>query len=413
VTLYYGYLDYQGNLIALANEAGTVVENGRFAYDPWGKRRNPADWTQDDTRISWIVSRGYTMHEHLDMFSIINMNGRVYDPLTSMFFSPDPFVQAPDNWLNYNRYGYAFGNPMKYTDPNGEWIHLVVGAVVGGVINWMSNGCEFTWEGLSYFGTGAVAGLITAAAPGSYALVAAGLSAANNVFQQGYNPGIGFKNLNLEQVLFQGVMGGLTAYAGGEFGKALQVDKWVAGIESPLLRSLSQNLITNTIVGGTFGGLSSVSNGGDFWEGAWSGVKMGMVTGTISGLGGAVTYAKENNVNILSGKPNSEITKPVTSKPNQNHHFATDKNKQFSPEMQRIAEEFGLNLNDDWNTMSLPHQGRHPNAYHRWVLENMYEIRNTPNMNPDLFKLQFNQRVIQPVMSNPNMLYKNFWTNGR
>ncbi len=40
-TLYYGYADYQGNLIALANEAGTVVE--RYAYDPWGKRRNPSD----------------------------------------------------------------------------------------------------------------------------------------------------------------------------------------------------------------------------------------------------------------------------------------------------------------------------------------------------------------------------------
>jgi hypothetical protein len=48
------------------------------------------------------------------------MNGRVYDPLTAMFFSPDPYVQAPDNWLNYNRYGYCYGNPFKYTDPSGN-----------------------------------------------------------------------------------------------------------------------------------------------------------------------------------------------------------------------------------------------------------------------------------------------------
>ena len=117
-TLYYGYADYQGNLIAIANDAGTVVES--YAYDPWGKRRNPADWTQDDTRTSWIIDRGYTMHEHLDQFGIINMNGRVYDPLTAMFFSPDPFVQAPGNWLNYNRYGYAYGNPLIFSDPSGE-----------------------------------------------------------------------------------------------------------------------------------------------------------------------------------------------------------------------------------------------------------------------------------------------------
>ena len=135
-TLYYGYSDYQGNLIALANESGTVVE--RYAYDPWGKRRNPADWVQDDTRTSWILDRGYTMHEHLDQFGIINMNGRVYDPLTAMFFSPDPFVQAPGNWLNFNRYAYCYGNPFKYTDPNGEnplviLAFTLLGGYLGGV----------------------------------------------------------------------------------------------------------------------------------------------------------------------------------------------------------------------------------------------------------------------------------------
>jgi RHS repeat-associated protein len=150
-TLYYGYSDYQGNLIALANEAGTVVE--RYAYDPWGKRRNPADWTQDDTRTSWIIVRGYTMHEHLDQFGIINMNGRVYDPLTAMFFSPDPFVQAPGNWLNYNRYAYCYGNPFKYTDPSGESVIVMIGlTLIGGYLGGVAtnygelNPGEWDWE---------------------------------------------------------------------------------------------------------------------------------------------------------------------------------------------------------------------------------------------------------------------------
>jgi len=55
----------------------------------------------------------------MDAFGIINMNGRVYDSLTAMFFSPDPFVQAPGNWLNYYRYGYCMNNPTNYTDPTG------------------------------------------------------------------------------------------------------------------------------------------------------------------------------------------------------------------------------------------------------------------------------------------------------
>jgi len=116
-TLYYGYTDNQGSLVALTDQNGNVVE--KYAYDPWGARRNPTDWRYKDTRSGFITNRGYTGHEHLEMFNIINMNGRVYDPLTAMFFSPDPFIQAPDNWLNYNRYGYCMNNPTNYTDPSG------------------------------------------------------------------------------------------------------------------------------------------------------------------------------------------------------------------------------------------------------------------------------------------------------
>jgi len=104
-------------LIALTNESGAPIE--RYAYDPWGARRNPDDWTQKDSRAKLITNRGYTMHEHLDAFGIINMNGRVYDPLTAQFLSPDPFVQSPDNWANYNRYGYCLNNPLIYSDPSG------------------------------------------------------------------------------------------------------------------------------------------------------------------------------------------------------------------------------------------------------------------------------------------------------
>jgi RHS repeat-associated protein len=55
----------------------------------------------------------------LDLFNIINMNGRVYDPLTAMFFSPDPFIQSAGDWKNYNRYSYCMNNPTRYIDPSG------------------------------------------------------------------------------------------------------------------------------------------------------------------------------------------------------------------------------------------------------------------------------------------------------
>jgi hypothetical protein len=62
------------------------------------------------------------------------MNGRVYDPATGMFFSPDPYVQAPGDWLNYNRYGYCLNNPFKYTDPSGEFFWILP------FISWSPNG---------------------------------------------------------------------------------------------------------------------------------------------------------------------------------------------------------------------------------------------------------------------------------
>jgi RHS repeat-associated protein len=122
-TLYYGYADNQGSLIALTDASGNVVE--KYAYDPWGARRNPNDWTQlpspqgEGSGVRYLTNRGYTGHEHLDLFNIINMNGRVYDPLTAQFYSPDPFIQSGNDWKNYNRYSYCMNNPTRYTDPSG------------------------------------------------------------------------------------------------------------------------------------------------------------------------------------------------------------------------------------------------------------------------------------------------------
>ena len=40
----------------------------------------------------------------MDNKKIINMNGRVYDPLTSQFLSPDPYVADATNVLGYGRF---------------------------------------------------------------------------------------------------------------------------------------------------------------------------------------------------------------------------------------------------------------------------------------------------------------------
>ena len=67
-----------------------------------------------------LTPRGFTGHEHYPEFKIINMNGRLYDPVIGRFFSPDNFVQTPEFTQGFNRYSYCLNNPLKYTDPSGE-----------------------------------------------------------------------------------------------------------------------------------------------------------------------------------------------------------------------------------------------------------------------------------------------------
>ena len=63
-------------------------------------------------------------------------------------------------------------------------------------------------------------------------------------------------------------------------------------------------------------------------------------------------------------------------KVNQVHHFATDKNKKYTQAFQDVTDKYGLNLDDDRNKALLPHQGRHPNAYHDFILDEMKNIDN-------------------------------------
>jgi hypothetical protein len=53
----------------------------------------------------------------------------VYDPATGMFMNPDPYIQAPKDWLNYNRYSYCMGNPFKFTDPSGKFFKELFSAI--------------------------------------------------------------------------------------------------------------------------------------------------------------------------------------------------------------------------------------------------------------------------------------------
>jgi len=51
---------------------------------------------------------------------VTGMNARMYDPVLGRFLSPDNYVQSPNCSQSYNRYSYAFNNPLIYTDSTGQ-----------------------------------------------------------------------------------------------------------------------------------------------------------------------------------------------------------------------------------------------------------------------------------------------------
>ncbi len=124
------------------------------------------------------------MHEQLNEFKLINMNARLYDPILGRFVQPDNEIQAPANIQNFNRYSYVMNNSLNYTDPSGQWIHLVIGAVVGGIINvavhWnqiMSSPNPWA-TGAIAFGIGAAGGFVAAATFGAGVAAVGGMGAA-------------------------------------------------------------------------------------------------------------------------------------------------------------------------------------------------------------------------------------------
>ena len=139
-----------------------------LSYNAWGLLRNPATQVAyaPDTEPVLFLGRGYTGHEHLPWFGLINMNARLYDPALGRFLSPDPYVQMPDFTQNFNRYSYCLNNPLRYVDENGEWIQLLIGGIIGGTVNLITNWKNIQgnfWKGLGYFGVGAGVGVLSAA----------------------------------------------------------------------------------------------------------------------------------------------------------------------------------------------------------------------------------------------------------
>ena len=140
---FYAVTDNVGSVLKLVDNK--VITKYEARYTPFGVR------TIVKNNTGYNFPRGFTMHEHLDQFSLINANARLYDPYLARFLSADPYLQDPENPQNFNRYSYCLNNPLKYTDPTGEfvWWPIIAGSIYGiisGGASSICNGKSF-WSG--------------------------------------------------------------------------------------------------------------------------------------------------------------------------------------------------------------------------------------------------------------------------
>ena len=182
------FKDHLGSWTAIAEYDGGLEQE--LSFDAWGNLRDPETWSGEFEGTP-LLDRGFTGHEHLYNFGLINMNGRMYDPVMSSFLSVDNYVQQPDNSQNFNRYAYCLNNPLKYVDPEGE--DFVAAAIIIGGVLWgaysggaMANGGNYNiaeWDGnmrtvIGVIGGGVVGGL---SSWGGMAIAEAGFSFCNTI----------------------------------------------------------------------------------------------------------------------------------------------------------------------------------------------------------------------------------------
>lgn len=259
--IYYTYTDYLGSIIQVTNSSGYAVSGTEQNYDAWGRRRTVAGaYSGLVAPPDWLI-RGYTGHEQLWDFRLINMNGRIYDPVLARMHSPDNVVSTPESTQAYNRYSYVHNNPLKYTDPDGN---VLVPVIAGMAVSILTNGLKNIMHHRNFFD-----GVGKAAAFGAIGgLVSAGIGSVAEMVR-----GIGTPlDATIVQANLHGIAGGLISFAQG----GNPISGFVAGSSSSLIGSFTTHLgggSTATIFGGGLtGGIGAAITGGNFWQGMQQGL---------------------------------------------------------------------------------------------------------------------------------------------
>jgi len=118
-TTTYLHTDAAGSVVAMTNDAGAVI--GRKDYAPFGEQIHA-------TPVAERTS--YTGKQHDDIIGLTYFGARWFDPELARFTSVDPVSFVDQHTMSFNRYLYAFDNPYKFLDPDGQFGFLIAAAFI-------------------------------------------------------------------------------------------------------------------------------------------------------------------------------------------------------------------------------------------------------------------------------------------
>ena len=270
--------DNLGSILSVMDKDGNKVFDA--SYDAWGR--------QTITLNTIGLQRGYTGHEMINEFDIINMNGRLYDPVLGRFFSPDNYVQMPDNSQNFNRYSYCLNNPLKYTDPSGNLSELIAFAAFSAINSMM----QAKFNGENVWKAGALSLLSSAASYGiGEAFKGATATFGNELLRAGAHG------------LASGV---ISALDGGNF-----TSSFISGAAASGTGSYAQSVHINNglMVASTtaMGGLVAWATGGDFLMGAMQGMKIGLLNHSLHDNNDGIHYYHDKKGNLCGDMQNVDV----------------------------------------------------------------------------------------------------------
>ncbi len=222
----------QGDIIAVYNDSG--VKTLSYSYDAWGNAtvtRHNATGKNGYATYNPFRYRGYYYDTETGFYYL---QSRYYDPNTGRFVNADTssaLTASPLSLTDKNLFSYCDNNPVARSDYDGEFWHIVIGAVVGAiggavssVVSQALSGEEINWKAVGISAaSGAVSGAVTAAfpcmSPVLTGVVQGGISAATYAATEkiAYGRDPSLKDV-IEVGVTSGVMAGGMQYVGQELG---------------------------------------------------------------------------------------------------------------------------------------------------------------------------------------------------